>query len=73
MILKKVSGLPFKQYLNRLRLEEAKRLLTQTDLQVSDIAYKVGYGNISHFNRVFKDHLGISPNDFRKDPIAPEK
>jgi AraC-like DNA-binding protein len=65
-IIKKISGLSFKQYLNKLRLEEAKRLLRETELQISEIAYKVGYGNISHFNRVFKEATGQSPNDFRK-------
>ncbi len=65
-LIKDTFNLGFKQYLNQLRLNEAKRLLMETNLPVSDIAYKVGYGNISHFNRVFKDSEGTSPNDFRK-------
>lgn len=65
-ILKNAFQLSFKQYLNQLRLSEAKRLLKDVDVPVSDIAYKVGYGHISHFNRVFKEHEGMSPNDYRK-------
>ncbi|WP_028978544.1 helix-turn-helix domain-containing protein [Sporocytophaga myxococcoides] len=65
-LIKDSFSLSFKQYLNNLRLTEAKRLLMDLTLPVSDIAYKVGYGNISHFNRVFKESLGISPNDYRK-------
>ena len=65
-LLKEKFNLPFKQYLNQLRLNEAKRLLTETELPVSDIAYKVGYGHISHFNRVFRDAEETTPNDYRK-------
>lgn len=65
-LLKNAYQLSFKQYLNQLRLTEAKRLLKDVSVPVSDIAYRVGYGNISHFNRVFKESEGHSPNDYRK-------
>ncbi len=66
-IIKKKTELNFKQFLNKLRISEAKRLLSETDLQISEIAFKVGYGNASHFNRVFKSTENCSPNDFRKE------
>ena len=65
-IIKKKTDLNFKQFLNKLRIAEAKRLLLETDLQISEIAFKVGYGNASHFNRVFKLSENCAPNDFRK-------
>jgi AraC-like DNA-binding protein len=65
-LLKNAYQLSFKQYLNQLRLTEAKRLLKDINVPVSDIAYRVGYGHISHFNRVFKENEGMSPNDYRK-------
>lgn len=65
-IIKNKSGLTFKQFLNKLRLTESKRLLLETDLQVSEIAYKVGYSNVSHFNRIFKEVENCTPNDFRR-------
>lgn len=65
-ILKTTTDMSFKRYLNHIRMEEAKRLLLETDRQIMDIAYKVGYGNISHFNRVFKEAENCSPNEFRK-------
>lgn len=55
----------FKQYLNSIRLTEAKRLLLQTDRQISEIAHTVGYSNVSHFNRVFKGELNCTPREFR--------
>jgi AraC-like DNA-binding protein len=65
-IIKQKTGISFRQFLNQLRISETKRLLRETDLQVSEIAFKVGYGNISHFNRVFKEKEECSPVDFRK-------
>jgi AraC-like DNA-binding protein len=73
-ILKEEVGTTFKGHLTDLRLSEANRALSETDLQVTEIAYKVGFGNVSHFNRVFKEHFEITPVEFRrsqkKDPNA---
>ncbi|MBN1953138.1 MAG: helix-turn-helix transcriptional regulator [Bacteroidales bacterium] len=55
----------FKTYINRLRLTEAKRLLMDTDLNIGEIAFKVGFNNQSHFNRVFKEMMGSSPTEYR--------
>jgi AraC-like DNA-binding protein len=65
-MIKNKTNLSFKQFLNKLRITESKRLLSETDLQISEVAYKVGYANISHFNRVFKEAESCTPNDFRK-------
>lgn len=64
--IKEAVDMNFKRYLNTIRLEEAKRLLKTTDRQVMDIAYKVGYGNVTHFNRVFREVEDCSPNEYRK-------
>lgn len=66
LMIKNKTGLNFKQFLNNLRLVEAKRLLKESDFQVAEIAFKVGYSNVSHFNRVFKSSENCSPNDYRK-------
>lgn len=63
--LKSKVGVSFRQHLNNIRLEEAKRLLKETDLQISEIAYRVGYNNIQHFNRVFKENIGTAPGTWR--------
>ncbi len=65
-LLKDNHSSSFKNYLNQIRLAEVKRLLKESDLPVSDIAYKSGYNNISHFNRVFKTEVGVSPKQFRE-------
>ncbi len=66
-IVKNRYNLTFRQYLNTIRIAEAKRLLQETDLQISQIAYKVGYSNLTHFCRTFKDEMQASPNSFRHD------
>lgn len=64
--LKTACHTSFKQYLNRLRMEEALRLLQASDLAVKEIAFKVGYNNTSHFFRVFQRFYKKSPSDFRE-------
>lgn len=55
----------YKQYLNAIRLAEAKRLLKETDRNIVEISRKVGYNNVTHFNRIFKETEGVSPRQFR--------
>jgi len=65
--IKTASGLLFKAYLNRVRVESARKLLVETDLPVSEIANRVGYGNISHFNRIFREVCGTTPSALREE------
>ena len=65
-ILKSVSGIGFRSYLNKIRLNEAKRLLSESQKRISEIGYSVGYSNISHFNRTFKKIVGLSPGEYRQ-------
>lgn len=64
--VKTASGLLFKAYLNRVRGEAAHKLLLETDLPVSEIAMKVGYGSPPHFNRVFRELYGTTPTALRE-------
>lgn len=66
-ILKHEVGLTFNVYLNKLRLTEAARLLTENpEANVGEVAYSVGYNNVSYFNRLFKSQYGCTPNVFRQ-------
>jgi AraC-like DNA-binding protein len=56
----------FTSYLNKLRLSEATRLLiAEKDVAVAEIAYSVGYTNVSYFNRLFKEEYDSTPSAFR--------
>ena len=64
-LIKKYLHANFKGYLNSLRLNEASRLLKESDRQITEIALSVGYNNISHFSRIFKERFTVSPKDYR--------
>ena len=65
-VLKSELGMTFTAYLNKLRLTEASRLLTEKgSAAVSEIAYLVGYANVPYFNRLFKEEFGCTPKAFR--------
>lgn len=65
-ILKEELGLTFTAYLNKLRLTEAARLLSENNkANVAEIAFLVGYNNVTYFNRLFKDEYGCSPTTFK--------
>lgn len=65
-IVKKISSSSPKSYINEVRLEESARLLRESDRNVSEIAYIVGFKNVSHFNRSFKACYKCSPTEYRK-------
>jgi AraC-like DNA-binding protein len=66
-ILKKELGFTFTAYVNKLRLTEAARLLSEKDeTSVADIAYRVGYNNVTYFNKLFKSEYGYAPKTFKK-------
>ncbi len=64
-IFKQSSGSSFKEYLNMVRIEESKRLLSNTDYPILDIAIAVGFEDQSYFSKVFKKYTGLSPRQFR--------
>lgn len=66
-LLKENLNTSFKNYLNQIRLAEVKRQLSETNQPISQIAYNCGYNNISHFNRVFKSEIGMSPKQFKEN------
>ena len=59
-------GCNLKTYINRLRINESKRLLVETDFTIGEIAFKVGFNSQSHFNRVFKNKLNYNPSEYRE-------
>ena len=59
--LKRVTGINFSDYMQRLRVDEACSLLRQTDLKVIDVAQQVGFKDIKFFYEVFKKITGKTP------------
>ena len=65
-MFKKETGEGFSKYLTRVRIDEAKNLLRETNLPVSEICEKVGYNDRKHFTSVFHKATGLNPAEFRK-------
>lgn len=61
----KISGQSFSDTVRKLRLVQAGKLLRETALPVASIAHRVGYANLSNFNRQFRSHHAATPRDFR--------
>ena len=55
------------EYINRLRINQAKELLTNTDMSVFEIAEAVGFSDQNYFGRVFKKQTGTSPKKYIKE------
>lgn len=62
--IKEAYSQTFKEFLNGIRLAEAKRLMLESESNISEIAYQVGFNSPNHFNRTFKSYEGITPTEF---------
>lgn len=63
---KEQTGINFSDYLENLRMNQARKLLVETDASVNEIAVKVGYYSLNSFSRAFKRANGMSATEYRK-------
>lgn len=70
-LFKKVTGMTLTEYVSRVRVEKAKRLLTNPSLRVSEVVYASGFGSIPRFNSVFKRYVGMPPTEYRATLRSP--
>lgn len=63
---KKRTDKPYFSFLNELRISKARSHLLSSNDKVESIAYSCGFGNLSYFNRVFKEQCNMSPKEYRK-------
>ncbi|MEK7782224.1 MAG: helix-turn-helix transcriptional regulator [Verrucomicrobiota bacterium] len=67
---RKATGLSFTEFVSRTRVEQAKKLLLNPNLRISEVAFAVGFQSISNFNRMFKRIVGRSPTYGRDQLVA---
>ena len=70
------EGTTFSEYVLEQRLTRAHRMLTDLGLRnwtISAIAFEVGFGNLSYFNRVFRRRFGATPSDVRTNARLPNE
>jgi AraC family transcriptional regulator len=66
-LFRQTTGESPHQFVMRQRVEQAQSLLKQTDVPLAQVALEVGFANQSHFTRVFKQQLGLTPRAYRQD------
>ncbi len=62
--MKEITGLPVSEFIRNLRLEQAARLLKEQKVNVTQVAYTVGFSNLAHFSTVFRKQFGVSPTEY---------
>lgn len=65
-VFKAQIGMSITAYLNLIRVNWAKYYLVNSSLRASETAFQVGFGNLSHFNHVFRQSTGLSPTQYRQ-------
>ena len=64
-LFKRETGIPISLYIQRERVEEAKKLLSLTDEPISRICARLAFADQTYFNKVFKRHAGVTPKQYR--------
>lgn len=73
-LFQKTLGFSFKSFLAVMRIEEAKQLLVEKPhLRITEISFQVGFGDLSHFERMFKRLVGQPPREYRILALGPEE
>ena len=53
-------------FVQQIRLEQARKLMTETSMPISQISYQCGFSNPKYFSRCFRNLTGMTPKEFRK-------
>lgn len=69
---KRITGIAFNEYLNGVRIKEAQRLISTTNMGIAQISEAVGYKSTTHFGRNFRSIVGMSPTEYRRIKKRPK-
>ncbi len=65
--MKEMTGISTSEFIRNLRLEQAARLIREKKINITQVAYSVGFNNQAHFSTVFKKHFGITPTEYAEN------
>jgi AraC-like DNA-binding protein len=65
-LFRQIFGNSIFSYYQEFRMQEAARLLKEEKLSVSDVGYQLGFTNLSHFSKVFREHIGMKPKQYSR-------
>ncbi|WP_300224958.1 two-component regulator propeller domain-containing protein [uncultured Bacteroides sp.] len=71
--LKELTNLSTRDFIKNIRMQQAAKLLKEKKLGISEVAYAVGYNNLSHFSSTFKEIFGVSPKEYTSGHSDEEK
>lgn len=69
-VFRREMDVTFTEYVKCVKMDYAIKLLGKTDMRIHEIAGKVGYENENYFHNVFKEAVGVTPNQYRKAELA---
>ena len=69
--MKALTGLSTNEYIRKVKMQNAERLLLEGKYNISEIAYKIGMNSTGYFRQCFKDEFGVSPSDYLKQFTSP--
>lgn len=62
--MKDLTGISTSEFIRNIRLEQAARLLKEQKINVTQVAYTVGFSNLAHFSTIFRKHFGVAPSEY---------
>ena len=65
-LFKKETGQGLNDYINHYRIQKAMELLKSSRYSISEIAFQVGFNTVKNFTRIFKEHFGCTPSEYRE-------
>lgn len=68
-MFKKVTGISFVDYITKLKVQKAKKMLRNSSYRIKDISEQLGYNDYTYFCKVFKKIEGITPLEYRKNIV----
>lgn len=69
-VFREKSGKMVSEYLTGMKMERAKKLLGNADMKTAEVAYKLGYSDVTHFSKQFKNYVGISLGEYRSHFVS---
>jgi len=63
---KRSTGRSFVEYVNSVRIRKSRELLLRPNVMIYEVAHEVGFATVQYFNKMFKNAVGMTPNEFRK-------
>ena len=68
--MKEMTGISTGDFIRNMRLEQAARLISEGKINVTQVAFAVGFNNQSHFSTVFKKHFGMTPSEYAQKSLT---